>query len=93
MTIVSKSDKNIGAGVWRVDNLFEAGDSGDVLVHPRITCGHIYMQIHSLPAGGSVGVVEIEVSPVTLYTKQSPTQRCFIRHYLQDEMKMTSNIF
>ncbi len=34
---VIKSDKNIGAGGWRVDNLFEAADSGDVLAHPRIT--------------------------------------------------------
>jgi len=24
-----KSDKNIGAGGWRVDNSFEAADSGD----------------------------------------------------------------
>ncbi len=52
------------------------------------------MQIHSLPAGGAVGVVESEVSPVTLYTKQSSAhKRCFIRHYMQDEMKMTSIIF
>ncbi len=34
---LSKSDKNIGAGGWRVDNLFEAADSGDVLVHSRLT--------------------------------------------------------
>ncbi len=34
---LSKSDKNIGAGGWRVDNIFEAVDSGDVLAHPRIT--------------------------------------------------------
>ncbi len=33
----SKSDKNIGAGGWQVDNLFEAADSGDVLAHSRIT--------------------------------------------------------
>ncbi len=32
-------------------------------------CGGIYMQINSLPAGGAVGVGEIEVSPVTLYTR------------------------
>ncbi len=32
-----KSDKNIGAGGLRVDNLFESADSGDVLAHPRIT--------------------------------------------------------
>ncbi len=57
-------------------------------------CGGIYMQINSLPAGGAVVVVESEVSPVTLYTKQrSSHKRCFIRHYMQDEMKMTSNIF
>ncbi len=37
---LSKSDKNIGAGNWRVDNLFEAVDSGDVLAHPRITTAH-----------------------------------------------------
>ncbi len=52
------------------------------------------MQINSLPAGGAVGVVEIEVSPVTLYTKQSSShKRCFIRPYMQDELKMTSKIF
>ncbi len=52
------------------------------------------MQINSLPAGGTVGAVEIEVSLVTLYTKQSSAHKhCFIRHYMQDEMKMTSNIF
>ncbi len=34
---LSKSDKNIGAGGWRVDHLFEAADSGDVLPHPCIT--------------------------------------------------------
>ncbi len=31
-------------------------------------CGGIYMKIHSLPAGGAVGV-EIEVSPVTAVHK------------------------
>ncbi len=52
------------------------------------------MQIHSLPAGGAVGAGEIEVSLVTLYTKQSSShKRCFIRHYMQDEMIMTSKIF
>ncbi len=52
------------------------------------------MQIHSLPAGGAFGAVEIEVSPVTLYTKQSYAhKRCFIRYYMQDEMKMASKIF
>ncbi len=42
---LSKSDKNIGAGGWRVDNLFEAADSGDVLAHPRITsvCASVYI--------------------------------------------------
>ncbi len=50
------------------------------------------MQINSLPAGGAVG--EREVSTVTLYTKQSSAhKRCFIRHYMHDEMKMTSKIF
>ncbi len=45
------------------------------------------MQIHSLPSGAAVVVVKIEVSPVTLYTKQNSThKRCFIRHYMQDEM-------
>ncbi len=29
------------------------------------------MQINSLPAGGAVEAGELEVSPVTLYTKQS----------------------
>ncbi len=57
-------------------------------------CGGIYMQIHSQPAGGTVGVVESKVSPVTLYTEQSSAHKCcFIRHYMQDEMKITSKIF
>ncbi len=47
------------------------------------------MQINSLPAGGAVGAGELEVSPVTLYTKQSSTHK----HYMQDEMKMTSKMF
>ncbi len=52
------------------------------------------MQINSLPAGGAVGAGESEISPVTLYIKQSSAhKRCFIRHYMQDEMKMTSKIF
>ncbi len=34
---LSKSDKYIGAGGWRVDNLFEAADSGDILAHLHIT--------------------------------------------------------
>ncbi len=33
----SKSDKNIGADGWHVDNLFEAADSCDVVAHLRIT--------------------------------------------------------
>ncbi len=33
---LSKSNKNIGAR-WRVDNLFETADLGDILAHPRIT--------------------------------------------------------
>ncbi len=37
---LSKSDKNIGAGGWLVDNLFEAAYLGDVLAHPRITTTH-----------------------------------------------------
>ncbi len=54
----------------------------------------IYMQINSLPAGGAVVVVESEVSTVTLYTKQSSAhKRCFIRPYMQDEMKMASIFF
>ncbi len=49
------------------------------------------MQINSLPVGGAVGV---EIPPVTLYKKQhSADKRCFIRHYMQDEMKMTSKFF
>ncbi len=32
----SKSNKNIGAR-WRVDNLFETADLGDILAHSRIT--------------------------------------------------------
>ncbi len=39
---LSKSDKNIAAS-WRVDKLFEATDSGDVLSHPRITNVYIYI--------------------------------------------------
>ncbi len=47
-------------------------------------CG-IYMQSNSLPAGGAVGAGEIEVSPATLYTKQSSSHKCsFIRHYILD---------
>ncbi len=34
---LSKSEKIIGVGGWRVENLFEAVDSGEVWVHPRIT--------------------------------------------------------
>ncbi len=34
---LSKSDKNIGAGVWRVVTLFETADLDDVFAHPRIT--------------------------------------------------------
>ncbi len=32
---LSNSDKNIGAGGWRMDQLFEAKDSGVVLAHQR----------------------------------------------------------
>ncbi len=47
------------------------------------------MQINSLPAGGAVGAGELEVSLVTLYTKQSSVHKhSFIRHYMQDEMKI-----
>ncbi len=50
-----------------------------------------YMEIN-LPAGGTVVVVESEVSPVTLYTNQSSAhKRCFFRHYMQVEKKMTSS--
>ncbi len=34
------------------------------------------MQMNSLPAGGAVVVVEIEVSPVTLYTRGPQTFFC-----------------
>ncbi len=52
------------------------------------------MQNNYLPAGGAVGAGELEVSLVTLYTKQSSThKRSFIRHYMQDKMKMISKIF
>ncbi len=48
------------------------------------------MQMYSLPVGGAVVVGEVEVSPVTLYTKQHFAHKhCFIRHYIQDE----TNIF
>ncbi len=43
---LSKSDKNIAASSWWVDNLFEAADSGDVLSHPRIT--NVYIYIYTL---------------------------------------------
>ncbi len=57
-------------------------------------CGRIYMQMNYLPAGGAVAAEELEVSPLTVDTKKSSThKRCFIRHYMQDEMKMTSEIF
>ncbi len=57
-------------------------------------CGGIYLQINSLPTGGAVGVWESEVSPVTLYTKQSSAhKRCFIRYYKQYEMKMNLKTF
>ncbi len=43
--------------------------------------GGIYIQINYLLAGGAVGAGELDVSPVTLYTKKSSThKRCFIRH-------------
>ncbi len=51
------------------------------------------MQINYLPAGGAVGAGELEVSTVMPFTKKnSAHKRCFIRHYMQDEMKMTSKI-
>ncbi len=54
-------------------------------------CGGIYMQMKY--PGGTVKAGELEVSLATLYTKQSSGHKCcFIRH-MQDEMKMTSNIF
>ncbi len=37
---LSKSEKNIGAGGWWVDNVFEAVYSGDILANPRITSVH-----------------------------------------------------
>ncbi len=52
----------------------------------------MYMQINYLPAGVAGGVVESEVSTVTLYTKQSYAhKRCFIRCYMQNEI--TSKMF
>ncbi len=48
-------------------------------------CGGIYLEINFQTGK--------PVSPVTLYTKQSSAhKRCFIRHYMQDEIKMASNI-
>ncbi len=41
-------------------------------------------------------IVEIDVSPITAVHKaalRSAHKHCFIRHYMQDDMKMTSNIF
>ncbi len=52
------------------------------------------MQANSLPVGGAVVVVELEVSLVTLYTKQSSShKRCFFTYYMQDEIKMTSKMY
>ncbi len=46
-----------------------------IVPHTYTICGRIYMQINYLPAGGAV--VAGEVSPVTLYTKQSSAhKRC-----------------
>ncbi len=54
------------------------------------TCSHAWWFENHIMFGAG----ELEVSPVTLYTKQSSAhKRCFIRHYMQDEMKMTSKIF
>ncbi len=44
---LSKSDKDIGAGSWRVDNIFEAADSGDVLAHSRITNAEQYRRLNT----------------------------------------------
>ncbi len=53
-----------------------------------------YLWPHIYIYRGAVGAGELEVSPVTLYTKQSSAHKCcFIRDDMQDEMKMTSNIF
>ncbi len=47
-----------------------------------------------LPAGGTVVAGVLRVYPVTLYTKQSfAHKRCFIRQYMQDEIKITSKLF
>ncbi len=55
---------------------------------------NLYMQINYLPVGGAVVAGESEVSSVMLDTKQSSAhKRFFIKHYMQDEMKMTANIF
>ncbi len=51
------------------------------------------MKINYMPAGGAVRV-ESGVSMATLYTNQSSAHKCcFIRHYMQDEMKIKSRIF
>ncbi len=39
---LSKSDKKLGVGGWRVISLFEAADSGDVLAHLCITSTKIF---------------------------------------------------
>ncbi len=40
---LSKSDKNVGASGWRVDSLFKAEDSVDVIAHPHIVNVNIYI--------------------------------------------------
>ncbi len=62
-------------------------------------CGGIYMQINSLPAGGAVGAGEIEVSLVTLYTKQSSAALSDIIYlfshladaFVQSDLQMRAN--
>ncbi len=51
---------------------------------------HIYANEFSASRRRCWSGRESEVSLVTLYTKQSSAhKRCFIRHYMQDEMKIT----
>ncbi len=48
---LSKSEKNIGAGGLRMDNLFEAADSGDIWAHPRISNNHKSVSLQFNKAG------------------------------------------
>ncbi len=60
---LSKSDKNIGADGWRVDNIFEAADTGGVLAHVLVTNTQTHIHTHKQGAicrdGGGVIVLNV----------------------------------